>query len=106
MLPRTPYEKSPMWSCHPISNSRPVLLMLPAFTGDAALPTTVEGVIPVTMRSLVFLRNQSALNERRLFKKRESIPKLVCSEVSHLSSLLPVAEGAYPSMYSVPLPVG
>ena len=45
----------------------------------------------------VFLENQSAVNESLSLKNLASIPRSSCSEVSHLSSLLPVEEGIEPT---------
>ena len=50
-----PYEKFPIRSCHPSSNSIPLFVILPAFTGENVLPTTVDAVIPETIKSFVSL---------------------------------------------------
>src|SRR5690606_17659540 len=80
-----PYLKSPALSFHDNTTSTPVFSIAPPFTYGAAAPA-VPRIGAKTNQSLVVCLYQSAVKERREWKKRASTPKSSCSAVSQVTS--------------------
>src|SRR5690606_37818016 len=87
-----PYLKSPALSFQERTTSTPVFSMSPPLIYGAAAPA-VPRIGANTNQSLVVFLYQSAVKESLELKKRASIPKSSCSEVSQVTSGLGILVG-------------